>query len=113
MKFLRTLNSKFTIRNSKFLLGLLNSKSQIRNSKFPLILLAHRKKSAKGDLRLTGMPAVACTFLTPEGVVLVNGELWRARSADAQLLPPDSTLNIVGAAGHLLLVEARSPISSQ
>jgi len=83
---------------------ILNSKFQILNSKFPLVFLAHRKKSATGDLRLIGMPAVASTLLDPEGAVLVKGELWLARSADGRSLPANSALNIMGAAEHLLLV---------
>ncbi len=73
-------------------------------TKVSLALLARQKKSANGELRLTGMTAVSNTSLNPEGTVLVDGELWRARSFDGNLIPAESSVRVVGAAQHLLLV---------
>jgi len=68
--------------------------------------VSRQKKSATGELQLTGMTAVSSTLLDPEGAVLVNGELWRARSVDGRSVRPEAFLRVVGSVGHLLLVEA-------
>ncbi len=93
---------RFRLLNSKFL--------QILNSKFFLLFLSHKKKSATGELRLIGMPAVASTLLDPEGAVLVSEELWIARSFDGRSIPAGSTVKVVGSIDHLLLVQPRTPI---
>jgi len=74
---------------------------------FALIAYAlHRRKATGAELRLMGMIAVANTPLIPEGSVLVDGELWKARSNDGQLIEADSILRVIGSANHLLLVES-------
>jgi len=56
---------------------------------------------------LKGLSAVAHTVLNPEGAVLVDGELWRARSVDGSVFGPSANLRVVGSVDHLLLVEAK------
>jgi len=74
--------------------------------------LSRRKKAETGELRLIGMTAVSRTVLDPEGAVLVNGELWRARSVDGRSVQPEAFLRVVGSMGHLLVVEARTQHTS-
>jgi membrane-bound serine protease (ClpP class) len=77
-----------------------------------LIAAASRhKKKAIGALHLIGRIARVETDLQPEGAVIVEGELWRARLSDKDAaLKRGSQARIVGASGHLLEVE---PIKEQ
>jgi membrane-bound serine protease (ClpP class) len=72
-----------------------------------LIAAASRhKKKAMGELHLIGRTARVETDLQPEGAVIVEGELWRARLSDKDAaLKRGSCARIVGAGGHLLEVE--------
>lgn len=45
--------------------------------------------------------------LAPKGSVLVNGELWMARSANGLLIPAKAHVTVVGFEDHLLLVTRR------
>ena len=72
-----------------------------------IVFLSRHKKTNSGRLQLKGRPAVAHTVLNPEGAVLVDGELWRARSADGSFFEANANLRVVGSADHLLLVEAK------
>ncbi len=70
-----------------------------------LIILASRhKKSATGPIKLLGSVGVVHTTMSPEGTVLVDGELWRA--ASPSLIQPQARVRVVGAREHLLLVES-------
>ena len=44
--------------------------------------MSRHKKSATGEIHLVGSRARVDAELAPEGTVLIQGELWRARSAD-------------------------------
>ena len=72
-----------------------------------IALASRHKKSATGQLDLIGAVASVETELEPEGSVLVRGELWRARlrTGRAHDGGRGSRVRIVGASGHLLLVE--------
>jgi membrane-bound serine protease (ClpP class) len=72
-----------------------------------LIASASRhKKRAAGALHLIGRVARVETALQPEGSVIVEGELWRARlSGEAEALQRGSRARVVGANGYLLEVE--------
>ena len=76
-----------------------------------LVLLAivaavsRHKKSATAEIQLIGASALVNSVLSPEGTVLIRGELWRARSADASRIPIHTKVRVVEFEGHLLLVE--------
>lgn len=72
-----------------------------------LIAAASRhKKRAAGALNLIGRVARVETDLQPEGAVIVEGELWRARlSGEAVPLKRGSRARVVKANGYLLEVE--------
>jgi len=70
-----------------------------------LIAAASRhKKAATGKLDLIGAVARAETDFEPEGSVLIEGELWRARSR-AGNFRRGMRVRVVGSTEHLLLVE--------
>ena len=65
--------------------------------------LSRHKKSATGPLALDGVARVYET-LSPEGAIILNGELWRACSYDGSTILAGATVRVVGASGHLLQV---------
>ena len=77
-----------------------------------LAALSRHKKSATRDIRLIGSRAQVDSPLTPEGTVLIQGELWRARSGDNSNIASHTIVQVVGLSGHLLLVEAIGPTSA-
>ncbi len=83
-----------------------------------LFLLWRHKKAATCDVNLMGALASVEESLSPEGAVLVRGELWRARlkrSTDAAeeeafvnhsvTVERGSNVRVVGASGYLLEVK--------
>lgn len=65
----------------------------------------HKKKST-GSLHLVGRLARVETDVDPEGAVIVDGELWRARlSGEGKAMRRGSLARVVGAHGHMLEVE--------
>ena len=67
--------------------------------------VSRHKKSATGEIQLVRSRARVDTQLTPEGTVLIRGELWRARSLDSTNVAPHTRVHVVDLQGHLLLVE--------
>ncbi len=67
------------------------------------ILSRHHKQSV-GKLNLIGSRAVVATPLSPEGSVIVGGELWPACSRTGQSITR-GTVVIALARGHLLHVD--------
>lgn len=65
---------------------------------------SRRHKQRDGDLRLIGAHAAVATPLVPEGSVLIDGELWPARSRTGQHIP-GGTVVITAASGYLLQVD--------
>ncbi len=70
-----------------------------------LAAVSRHKKSATGKLSLLGSLALVDPELSPEGAILIRGELWRARSTDGTWIAPRTTVQVVGLHGHLLLVK--------
>jgi membrane-bound serine protease (ClpP class) len=70
-----------------------------------LAALSRNKKTATLDLPLNGAQARVEKRLDPEGTIMVQGELWRARSRSGQAIETNSLVLIVGTHDHLLLVE--------
>jgi membrane-bound ClpP family serine protease len=67
--------------------------------------MSRHQKSASRPLRLEGQVGVVLEALEPEGAVLVDGELWRARSLNGDRIV-QGRVRIVGARGHWLEVES-------
>jgi membrane-bound serine protease (ClpP class) len=67
-------------------------------------LYAH-KRAASGDLKLIGEAGYVDNQLSPTGTVLVNGELWRAKSANGSTLDSRTRVRVVGFANQLAIVE--------
>ena len=71
-----------------------------------ITLLSRHRKAGAGKLDHLGMSARVETTLEPEGAIILDGELWRARvTQSATPVGPGSKVRIVGASGHLLIVE--------
>jgi membrane-bound serine protease (ClpP class) len=68
-----------------------------------LIHWSRRRRAAVGADALVGKRAIAVDALTPEGLVKVDGELWRARSAG--YAAPGTPVVITGVDGLTLHVE--------
>ncbi len=47
---------------------------------------------------------MACTALNPDGAVLVDGELWVARSVKGRLIADATKVQVTGSVNHTLLV---------
>ena len=71
-----------------------------------VVALALRKRFADRDLRLIGKPARVETPLTPDGTVIIGGELWSARSVNGLVIPSEYTVRVVAIDNLSLLVEA-------
>jgi membrane-bound ClpP family serine protease len=70
-----------------------------------VVTLSKHKKSASSEIQLVGSRARVDAELAPEGTVLIDGELWRARSADGINIASRTIVQVVGLSGHLLLVQ--------
>jgi len=67
---------------------------------------SRHKKSSLSPLRLVGRVASVEKDLRPAGFILVEGELWPARSRGGEIIARGSAnVRVVGARGHLLEVE--------
>ena len=68
--------------------------------------LSRHKKSSRFPLRVVGRLASVELPLTPEGFVLLDGELWPARTRTGESVGRGlSNVRVVGASGHRLEVE--------
>lgn len=70
-----------------------------------LMALSRHKKGAMRELDLMGRIGSVVAALQPEGAVLVDGELWRARVRSGGELAR-GRVRVVGARGVVLEVEA-------
>ena len=70
-----------------------------------VISLWKHKKAGIGRIQLLGAAGVVHTDLDPEGAVLIEGELWSARSIDGTTIPAQQPIEVVRVEGHLLLVK--------
>jgi membrane-bound serine protease (ClpP class) len=67
---------------------------------------ARRRKASGARLSPIGRLASVETPLAPEGAVMVDGELWRARLREgARFVLEEGRVRVTGARGHLLEVE--------
>jgi membrane-bound serine protease (ClpP class) len=71
-----------------------------------VVHLSRHKKSSRLPLRLVGRLASVERPLEPEGFVLLDGELWPARTRTGESVGRGSSnVRVVGASGHRLEVE--------
>jgi membrane-bound ClpP family serine protease len=70
-----------------------------------VVALWRYKKSRLGSGRLIGKTASVSTSLNPDGSVLVDGELWPARSTEGELITAGSRVRVVEVQDHGVLVE--------
>jgi membrane-bound ClpP family serine protease len=68
----------------------------------------HHKKSAQIPFDVIGRVATVESDLSPEGAVLVGGELMPARARTGETVSRASRVRVVGARGHCLEVEPES-----
>jgi membrane protein implicated in regulation of membrane protease activity len=77
---------------------------------YPFLRVGYETREKSGIARLVGERGVVKQRLEPEGYVLVQGELWKARPAEAgRLLEPGARVRVRAFEGMLLLVEAVEP----
>ena len=70
-----------------------------------VISLYRHKKASSGSVKVVGETGEVASDLTPEGTVLVHGELWRARSGDGSTLNARTRVRVVGVDGLFLVVD--------
>jgi len=68
-------------------------------------LLSLRKRFANSDVRLIGAAGRVETTLTPDGTVIIGGELWPARSIDGLVIASRCRVRVVSVDDLSLLVE--------
>lgn len=73
-----------------------------------LAVLSRHKKSGVGTLDLIGATGLVQSALAPEGAVIIDGELWRARATDGSIMAVHERVRVIGVEGHLVLVESLS-----
>ena len=66
--------------------------------------VSRHKKSSTRQPKLVGSDALVERALEPEGFVLVDGELWRARLEGGGSAAPGERVRVVGASGCVLEV---------
>jgi len=71
-----------------------------------LVVKAQAMPPKVGPEALIGEIGTAVDDIDPEGMVLVQGELWRARSLSGERIPTGSKVIIRGVRDSVLLVEA-------
>lgn len=65
---------------------------------------SRRHKGIAGELHIIGARGSVVEALRPEGAVLIEGELWRARSRSGAPIA-GGKVTVSGVSGHLLEVE--------
>ncbi|HEV8369579.1 MAG TPA: NfeD family protein [Pyrinomonadaceae bacterium] len=68
------------------------------------VYFSRRHKRHPSANPLISSSAIVDRPLSPNGSVLINGELWLACSANGKSIPTGSRVTIVGINQHLLLV---------
>lgn len=68
-------------------------------------LKAQKNKQESGREGMLGLIGVALSPLNPEGTLQVHGEIWKARSADNELINKDHKVKIIGMEGLTLIVK--------
>ena len=66
-------------------------------------LLAQRKRATTGREALVGKRAIVRAALNPDGMVLLTGELWKARTEEGPI-PEGAAVEVIGMDGFTVLV---------
>ena len=69
-----------------------------------VVLRSRHHKRHPSPEHLINSAGVVDQDLTPQGAVLVRGELWLARSIDGSAIPAHTQVVVVGTEDHFLLV---------
>jgi membrane-bound ClpP family serine protease len=69
-------------------------------------VLSLRKRFRNNEQQLVGASAHVETTLSPDGIVIVGGELWPARSSDGLIITRQRAVKVVGVDALCLVVEA-------
>lgn len=73
---------------------------------YPFLKVGYETKEKSGIEKLIGERGVVKQRLDPEGYLLVQGELWKARTIEpGRVLDPGTRARVAAAEGMLLLVE--------
>ncbi len=67
--------------------------------------LWRHKNAGAGEVKLIGEIGRVGQDLDPEGTVMVQGELWRARSRSGNPIWAPELVRVIGFEGHLALVD--------
>ncbi len=71
-----------------------------------VFISSRHKKSSRLPFKVVGRVGSVERPLSPEGFVLVDGELWPARTRAGEAVGPGrNNVRVVGASGHVLEVE--------
>ena len=70
-----------------------------------VVILSRHKKTSQKPLRLVGRAAIVESPLVPEGFVLIDGELWRARVRRGTSVGRGGSVRVLGARDCVLEVE--------
>ena len=70
-----------------------------------VVALYRHKRASSRSVSVMGKTGEVVSDLMPEGTVIVQGELWRARSRDGFALRTKAQVKVIGVEGHLLLVD--------
>jgi membrane-bound ClpP family serine protease len=73
--------------------------------RFYVFFASRRHKLYPPSERLNSSTAIVEKQLSPDGAVIVNGELWPARSNNYTFISSRSVVKVVGSTGHTLLIE--------
>jgi membrane-bound ClpP family serine protease len=71
-----------------------------------VVFLSRHKKSATSTLHIIGAIGKVQTSLHPLGSVLIDGELWQARSRDGTPIEAGQSIRGISFDGPLLIVES-------
>jgi membrane protein implicated in regulation of membrane protease activity len=69
--------------------------------------LSLRKRSRSRDFRLINHTGVVESPLSPEGTIIVDGEVWRARSQDGIPIGAKTQVEVIGTRDHLIVVKRK------
>ncbi len=69
------------------------------------IIITYNKPSIIGTEALLGQKAIVIEDLNPEGKILIEGEIWKARTIDNTRIPAGQKVVVKNVEGLTLLVE--------
>ncbi len=70
-----------------------------------LVLRSHRREVRTAEFGMVGLTGRVTQPLSPSGTIFVHGELWRARTKDAMMIPEGRMVKVIAMEGLSLIVE--------